>query len=104
MNAKQTVAALLEAANPDDIDPTREAARYTQTMAFDKGIADIMRDARQLYLSLEKDGTLATLLKEGDYDESSVAQAIMWRAIERRSAPGAARALKRLKRLCPYNF
>jgi hypothetical protein len=114
MNAKAVVAALLEA-DPDEVDPHGEVARYTNTMLFDEGIADIVSDARALYERLVKAGLIrAETGKAGDgiwagqdyieiagntgFDSSSLAQVVLKVAIEQRGSPGCAHAYKLLKR------
>jgi hypothetical protein len=81
-----------------------EVDRYMETAAFDRGAADILHDARDLYRRLLKDNTLPTLLQEHPFDEEAIAQAIIRRALERRGSPGAQRAYKRLLRLGHASF
>lgn len=110
MIAESIVLVMLEAGD-DDLDPKSEIGRYTSTMEFDQGAAHILRDARELYLRLVKDGTIDALQKADTgrpgtlkYDASALAQAIIRRAIERRESPGAKNAYRNLKRLNYFNF
>lgn len=109
MTARAVVANLLEA-DPDEVDPRSELGRYAKTWDFDKGVDDIVRDARELYERLVADGTISTMQRHASglggqgYDPESVAQAILKRAIERRGSRGAVNAYKAMKRLNYYNF
>jgi hypothetical protein len=107
MDARAVAARLLEA-DPDELDPRGELSRYGETALFDEGIDDIVSDARQLYMRLEKAGVVKTFLHEGDpvinicgttgFDPSALSQAILRMAIERRGALGAKKAYELIKR------
>jgi hypothetical protein len=103
MRAAQVVNSLLE--EEPDFDPQREMERYTATMPFDQGAADILQDARALYLRWMANNSIPTLRKERpQLDDESIAQAVLRRAIERRGSPGAKNAYRRLRQLSYYDF
>jgi hypothetical protein len=101
MKADFLVNILLE----DEPDLEGEVDRYMATAPFDRGAADILRDGRELYLRLMKDNSIPVLRKERPgMDDESIAQAVLKRAIERRSSPGCNVAYRRLKALNYFNF
>ncbi len=77
-----------------------------ETVDFDEGVDDITREARELYQRLVKDGTISTMQGERQppFDNLSIAQAVLQRAIERRGSLGAKNAYRAMKRLNYYNF
>ena len=82
-----------------------EVDRYMATAPFDRGAADILRDARELYVRWMKDNSIPVLRKERPgMDDESIAQAVLKRALERRNSPGCRVAYRRLKSLNYYNF
>jgi hypothetical protein len=106
MTARVVVDTLLET-GPDEFNPRTVAAQYMETVDFDEGVDDITRDARELYQRLVKDGTISTLQgerRQSPFDNASIAQAILQRAIERRGSLGAKNAYRAMKRLNYYNF
>jgi len=121
MTARAVVDTLLEA-GPDDIDPRSEVARYSKTSLFDEGVYDILDEARQLYERLVKGGVIraergveGSGIWQGEpyieiggtarrdsritgFDSSSLAQAVLRLAIERRGSLGGERAYKLIRK------
>lgn len=104
MNAAQIASRLLEA-DPDD--PQRFVANYDEFKDFDAGAKDIVDDARLLYQKLLRQKVLAVLRRDlvkgrlTPLDDSSVAQALIKIALERRGARGPQRVEKWLRRHAP---
>ncbi len=104
MNAAQIAVRLLED-GADEINPQRYVDDYAEFGDFDRGARDIVDDARRLYRKLKAAGVLKILAKDlakgtqtGGPDESSVAQALLKIATERRGALGPVRVEKWLRR------
>jgi len=106
MNAAEIARRLLETGeeidwspDPDDVDSATpaDATRLMSDAPFHEGAQDIVKDARDLYRKLRKEGTLAVVEKSG-VDNLSIAQALIQIAIEKRGARGTAKAYKLFQR------
>ena len=103
MTAQSIVDQLLEA---DEFD-AREYFAKTPHEEFDEAAADILKEARDLYARLQRENVLGVAKepRRGSLvgpDESSVAQAVLQLALERRGSPGARRMYLRIKRYGRY--
>jgi uncharacterized NAD-dependent epimerase/dehydratase family protein len=98
MEATVIVETLLDGPG-DDFDAKAETRRYMKTSFFDEGANSTMREARELYVRLVNANVMQVLLKEANYDERAVAQAVLQLAINRNGAPGVKDAYRSIKRL-----